>query len=88
MNRFYALIPIAAHSLQCAAVSNTNPGDINFSQLLAMLIVLGFFLLIVIAIFLICREVICWYFKINKIEKNQQEILRQLKELKEKTGIR
>lgn len=87
MNGFYALIPIAAHSLQCA-VSNTNPGDINFSQLLAMLIVLGFFLLIVIAIFLICREVICWYFKINKIEKNQQEILRQLKELKEKTGIR
>lgn len=58
---------------------NETVGNIS-----ALTIILFFFLLIVIAILLICREAVCWYFKINKIEAQQHEILRLLKERKEK----
>ncbi len=54
----------------------------TLSDATAMLIVLFFFFLLVIALLLICREPICWYFKINHIKKQQEEILRLLREIK------
>lgn len=59
-------------------------GEFTLSHASAMLIVLFFFFLLAIALLLICREPICWYFKINKINKQQEEILRLLKEIKDK----
>ncbi|MBQ2787304.1 MAG: hypothetical protein IJF00_05010 [Bacteroidaceae bacterium] len=52
----------------------------TFSDITAMSVVLFFFLLMVIALLLICREAICWYFKINRILEKQEEILRLMKE--------
>ena len=63
---------------------NETIGNSDFGNISALTIILFFFLLIVIAILLICREAVCWYFKINKIEAQQHEILRLLKERKEK----
>lgn len=82
MKSIISLIPIALSALAGASTEALN--GLNFSQISAMLIVFSFFLLVVIALLLIFREVICWYFKINKMHKQQQEILRLLKELKAK----
>ena len=38
-----------------------------------------FIILAIIFVILICRELTCWYFKINKIEKLLEEILKQLR---------
>lgn len=38
-------------------------------------------LLICIIIFIVCRELICWYYKINKMVSNQDEIIRILKKI-------
>ncbi|PRC92723.1 hypothetical protein [Solimicrobium silvestre] len=39
------------------------------------------FLVITIGIFVICRELVCWYWKINKSIELQQEIAQSLKEI-------
>lgn len=38
-------------------------------------------LIICIIVFIICRELICWYYKINKMVSNQDEIIRLLKKI-------
>lgn len=38
-------------------------------------------LLICIIIFIVCRELLCWYYKINKMVSNQEEIIRLLKKM-------
>lgn len=82
MKKILLAIAIAAPTLLSASTS--TQGELDFSHISAMFIVFSFFLLVVIALLLIFREVICWYFKINRIDKQQQEILRLLKELKAK----
>lgn len=41
-------------------------------------------LLICVIIFIVCRELICWYYKINKMVSNQEEIIRLLKKITDK----
>lgn len=41
-------------------------------------------LLICVIIFIVCRELICWYYKINKMVSNQEEIIRLLKKIANK----
>lgn len=38
-------------------------------------------LLIGILIFIVCRELLCWYWKVNKMVSNQEEIIRLLKKI-------
>ena len=38
-------------------------------------------LLICAIIFIVCREVLCWYYKINKMVSNKEEIIRLLKKI-------
>lgn len=38
-------------------------------------------LLICAIIFIVCRELLCWYYKINKMVSNQEEIIRLLKKI-------
>jgi len=46
-----------------------------------------FAIAISILIFLLCREIICWYFKFNEMLKVQKEILNCLKEQKTESKI-
>lgn len=41
-------------------------------------------LIVAIVIFILCRELICWYYKINKSISNQEEIIKLLKDINEK----
>ena len=45
---------------------------------------LGTFFLIVL-IFIAIRELLCWYYKINKMVSNQDEIIRLLKKIANET---
>lgn len=36
-------------------------------------------IIVAVVIFIACRELICWYYKINKMVSNQEEIIRLLK---------
>lgn len=47
------------------------------SILIPTLITLG----IVFILFLICRELVCWYWKINKISSTLDEVLEELKKM-------
>lgn len=38
-------------------------------------------ILVLIIIFILCRELVCWYWKINESIKNQKEIIRLLKKI-------
>lgn len=38
-------------------------------------------ILFAIIIFILIRELVCWYYKINKSIKNQEEIIRLLKKI-------
>lgn len=38
-------------------------------------------ILVLVIIFFICRELICWYYKINKMVSNQEEMIRLLKKM-------
>ena len=55
----------------------------TFSSMLALLVPMFLFLAIVLLIFLICRELVCWYWKINRgvalLEEGVQ-LLRQLRD--------
>lgn len=39
------------------------------------------FLFILLLLFVVFREIICWYWKINKMVSNQEEIIRLLKKI-------
>lgn len=39
------------------------------------------YLIFIIAIFLICREIVCWYWKINQSIKNQERIIELLEKI-------
>lgn len=38
-----------------------------------------FIVIITLAVFVLVREIVCWYFKINERISNQKEIINQLK---------
>ncbi len=38
-------------------------------------------LIVIVGIFLLCRELVCWYWKINKTISNQEEIIRLLRKI-------
>lgn len=67
--------PIAAFS-QAPALENSN----GFITILITLIVC-------VLVFLLCREIVCWYWKINKIASNQEEIIRLLKKIANEENI-
>lgn len=39
------------------------------------------FLFVLFVVFIICRELMCWYWKINKMVSNQEEIIRLLRKI-------
>lgn len=43
--------------------------------------------IVALLIFLLCREVICWYWKINKISESLDNILMELKRINEKPKV-
>jgi hypothetical protein len=50
-------------------------------------------LLVLIVVFLLCREIVCWYWKLNKIVANQEDqaailqaILKEMQELNKAQG--
>lgn len=51
---------------------------------------ISLFLLIsvILGIFLVCRELMCWYWKINKSIENQEKIIGLLQQLVNKTSIK
>lgn len=77
MKRVLILILMTSPALLHAQTDISN--KLTLGNVTAMLIIFFFFLLMVIALLLICREPICWYFKINKMIELQQEILELLK---------
>lgn len=38
-------------------------------------------ILILLLIFIVCRELVCWYYKINKMVSNQEEIIKLLRKI-------
>ena len=38
-------------------------------------------LVVMVGVFILCRELLCWYWKINTMVKNQDEIIRLLKKI-------
>lgn len=41
-------------------------------------------LFVLVVIFLVCREIVCWYWKINKQIKNQERIIELLESINQK----
>ncbi len=66
----FALTPIVLFA-QAPAPSSSFDG---FGSVLMVL-------LICVIIFIVCRELFCWYYKINKMVSNQEEIIRLLKKI-------
>ena len=64
----FALTPIVLFAQAPAPSSSFNGFEL---ELIA--------LLICDIIFILCRELLCWYYKINKMVSNQEEIIRLLK---------
>lgn len=66
---------LLAAVMPCAAFAQvpmgTNYGPSFITIILSILIMVGLFLLF--------REVLCWYWKVNKMVQNQEEIIRLLK---------
>lgn len=67
---FLALMPMAL----CAQSPISHSSNDGFGYVLMILLI--FFI-----VFIICRELICWYYKINKMVKNQDEVIRLLKKI-------
>ena len=44
-----------------------------------------FFLIVLICVIIAIRELLCWYYKINKMVSNQDEIIRLLKKIANET---
>lgn len=66
----FAITPMALFA-QAPAPSSSSDG---FGSVLMVL-------LICVIIFIVCRELLCWYYKINKMVSNQEEIIRLLKKI-------
>lgn len=64
----FALTPMALFA-QAPAPSSSFDG---FGSVLMVLLICAI-------IFIACRELLCWYYKINKMVSNQEEIIRLLK---------
>ena len=67
-------IPITAFSQ--SPVLNSGSGFMSFLLALAVCIIL----------FLLCREILCWYWKINKMVSNQEEIIRLLRKIADESN--
>lgn len=65
-----ASMPIALYAQAPAPYSSFEGGG----RLLIIILVL-------VTAFFICRELLCWYYKINKMVSNQEEIIRLLKKI-------
>lgn len=55
-----------------------SPSDDGASRIFWMIVIM---IVIGILIFLAIRELICWYYKINKMVENQEEIIRLLRKI-------
>lgn len=75
MKKFFitlaAMSPLAAYAQAAPASSDGGFG--------LMTIILA--VVLIVAVFLLCRELVCWYWKINKSISNQEEIIRLLKKI-------
>ena len=71
---------LLAALMPCAAFAQVPMGYSSGSSYLSFFI----FLLILIGLFFLCREILCWYWKINKMVENQEEIIKLLKEIAKK----
>lgn len=67
----FAIIPVALFAQAPAPSSSFDEGGGKFLMVVIALII----------IFFVCRELICWYYKINKMVSNQEEIIRLLKKI-------
>lgn len=65
----FALTPIALFAQAPAPSSSDGLGSVLMV------------LLVCAIIFIVCRELLCWYYKINKMVSNQEEIIRLLKKI-------
>ena len=65
----FALTPIVLFA-QALAPSSSD----GFGSVLMVLLICAI-------IFIVCRELLCWYYKINKMVSNQEEIIRLLKKI-------
>lgn len=65
----FALTPIVLFA-QAPAPSSSD----GFGSVLMVLLICAI-------IFIVCRELLCWYYKINKMVSNQEEIIRLLKKI-------
>jgi hypothetical protein len=72
-----ASMPIAIFAQAPAPSSSFDEGGGRFLIIILVLVI----------IFFICRELICWYYKINKMVSNQEEIIRLLKKIAEEDKI-
>lgn len=54
-------------------------------QTTSTLILFGIALFVTLVVFLICREIVCWYWKINKSVQLLEQILEELKVLNRKS---
>lgn len=61
----------------CSAFAQSAPGASSGASFIAIIIVLA----VMVGIFILCRELFCWYWKVNKMVQNQDEIIRLLKKI-------
>lgn len=73
MKKILLLLILALPTLAYAQAPTDSSSD-EFPTVLIWLFVL-------IVVFIICRELICWYYKINKMVSNQDEIIRLFKKI-------
>lgn len=66
----FAIVPMALFA-QAPAPSSSFDG---FGSVLMVLLICAI-------IFIVCRELLCWYYKINKMVSNQEEMIRLLKKM-------
>lgn len=66
----FAIVPMALFA-QAPAPSSSFDG---FGSVLMVLLICAI-------IFIVCRKLLCWYYKINKMVSNQEEMIRLLKKM-------
>ena len=64
-----AMLPLSAY-----AQPASSDGGFGFMTIVLVVV-------LIVAVFLLCREIVCWYWKINKVIANQEEIIRLLKKI-------
>lgn len=67
---------IAASPVSAYAQAAPASSDGGFGLMTIVLVIV-----LIVAVFLLCREIVCWYWKINKSIANQEEIIRLLKKI-------